>query len=176
MGTPQELILRVEALCAEAEKWVGTKESGGENKGPEVEAFQKAVDGVAQGEPWCMAFVQYCLKAVGGCDLPVSERVMTVWEKAPAELKISAPERGCLAIWRQKHGTAGHTGIVLEVLSDTQVRTVEGNTTSGVVLDREGDGVYRRDRAIRPVMGSLEIVGWLRCWLPPKPEEYGPAF
>jgi len=34
-------------------------EEGGDNKGPWVERFQKAVDGKAQGEPWCLAAVQF---------------------------------------------------------------------------------------------------------------------
>lgn len=46
-----------ETLCQylidEAKKWIGTTESGADNCGPEVELFQKAVDGKSQGEAWC---------------------------------------------------------------------------------------------------------------------------
>jgi len=54
----------IHPLVEEALKWVGTMEKGGDNKGPEVEEFQKAVDGKAQKEPWCMAYVQFCIKKV----------------------------------------------------------------------------------------------------------------
>src|SRR3954465_14170703 len=50
-------------LCFEAEKWIGVEEES-ENKGRAVEKFQRAVDGKASGEPWCAAFVQFCVMEV----------------------------------------------------------------------------------------------------------------
>ena len=44
-----------------AEACVGIREQGGNNKGPLVELMQKTVDGKAQAEAWCMAFVQSML-------------------------------------------------------------------------------------------------------------------
>jgi hypothetical protein len=43
-----------------AKKYVGTKEDPKkDNSGELIVLFQKAVDGKAQGEPWCMAFTQF---------------------------------------------------------------------------------------------------------------------
>ncbi len=41
------------SLVEVATKYIGIKESTNHNDGPEVEMFQKAVDGKAQGESWC---------------------------------------------------------------------------------------------------------------------------
>ena len=43
-------------LIHEAKRWVGVTEVGGNNRGQVVEIFQKAVGGVANGQPWCMDF------------------------------------------------------------------------------------------------------------------------
>jgi len=40
-------------LIAEATKYVGVREVGGPNKGPDVEMFQRYTDGKAVGESWC---------------------------------------------------------------------------------------------------------------------------
>ena len=48
-------------LCFEAKKWVGVKEEGA-NSGQLIKIFQRACDNKAEQEPWCMAFVQYCIK------------------------------------------------------------------------------------------------------------------
>lgn len=44
---------KIPFLILEARRWVGTTEVGGNNKGQLVEMWQKSVDKVAQGEPWC---------------------------------------------------------------------------------------------------------------------------
>ena len=41
------------SLIEVATKYIGIKEATNHNDGPEVEMFQKAVDGKAQGESWC---------------------------------------------------------------------------------------------------------------------------
>lgn len=157
-----------EMLIAEATKWVGTRETA-QNKGPEIEAFQKAIDGHASGQAWCMSFVQYCLEQLGGSDLIKSSHCLNVWNKSPKQLRISKPVLGCLMLWRKKGTAQGHVGIVVEVLDENRVATIEGNTGPQSVVSREGDGVYRKLRAIRPVMGNLEVVGFLKCWFKDSP-------
>ena len=51
-------------LIFEARRWVGMTEIGGNNRGQVVEMFQRAVDGKASGEPWCAAFVFFCVGMV----------------------------------------------------------------------------------------------------------------
>ena len=56
----------------EAERQVGIVESGGNNRGPEVEAFLTAV-GHPPGAPWCAAFIRCCIERSAlmlGLDLP----------------------------------------------------------------------------------------------------------
>ena len=96
-------------LIDQAEKWIGIKESGGANKGPEVEMFQKAVDNKAQGESWCMAFCQFCLQQVENnnnirTNLFQSEHCMTVWNKSPENMRMEVLTPGCIVIWR--HGNS----------------------------------------------------------------------
>lgn len=155
---------RTEALIAEALKWYGTKEVGGDNQGPAVETFQKAVDRTASGEPWCMAFCQYVLNASGGSDLFKSEHCLTVWEKSPPQLRRGVPVAGCIAIWTMVGTSKGHCGIVVLPHRDVMV-TLEGNTGPGPGIEREGDGVYLKARPISKISGTMELQGFLWPWL-----------
>lgn len=154
------------AVLAEAHKWVGTKESGGNNHGTQVELFQKAVDGVAEGEPWCMAFIQFCVKQVE-VELNIhslikrSEHCLTVFRNSPASLRSTEPQIGCIVIWQ--HGTSerGHTGIIHSVCDDGTIITVEGNTNADGSSD--GDGVYIKKRHLKGD-GDMHIVGYLKAF------------
>ncbi len=153
-----------ERLLQVASKYIGTKEEGGDNKGAQVEEFQKAVDDKALCESWCMAFVQFCIKQVEKLTgeesrLASSEHCLTVWNGTPKDLRVSSPEPGCVVIWRHGDSTSGHTGIVVSVSPDSFV-TIEGNTGPGAGVVREGDGVYQKTRTLA---GSeqMKIVGFL---------------
>ena len=161
---PSSQIDRAELLIAEASKWIGVREKGA-NRGADVEAFQKAVDGVAQGEPWCAAFLFFCLDRIGGTDLFKSEHCLTVWNQSQRDLRLVSPERGAIVIWRRQGTTSGHAGIVKEVVSCIRMRTIEGNTGPGSELIREGDGVYEKTRPTIRGTGKLELVGFLWPWL-----------
>lgn len=161
---------------------VGTQEVGGANKGALVERFQKAVDGKAQGESWCLAFLQFCIREVdalglahgdmSGSPLPRSEWVKLFWESAPIPLKrkpTEAPDPGMLIVWRQYGANGqptdkGHIGLVTGIDPATShVLTIEGNTSGGAGLNRDGDGVYRRSRNPQGD-GPLRVVGYLKVW------------
>jgi hypothetical protein len=165
---------KIQKLCDMASKLVGVKESG-KNKGKMVEEFQKAVDGKAQGEPWCMAFVQYCIKKsdeFGGDKswLFKTEHVLTCWNKSPREARLNKPEVGSVIIWNYyKNGkptSSGHTGIVEKIIDSKTMITIEGNTGDGSAINREGDGVYRRKRMIGN-SGSFVLLGYLKPWKNP---------
>lgn len=153
-------------LVEVAKRFIGVKEKG-DNRGPEVEAFQKALDGKAAGEPWCMAFVQYCILEVEKArntksKVSKSEHCLTVWNKSPKELRLKEPEVGCLIIWQFGNTSSGHVGIVTKVNKNT-VETVEGNTGDGSGVVREGDGVYARRRS---KLGSqkMKVLGYLKVF------------
>jgi hypothetical protein len=150
-------------LIEEASKWIGVQEKG-TNKGPEVEAFQKYVDGVAVKEPWCAAFVMFCVGHVETREkirtrLFKTEHVLTMWNKTPKELRCAQPKEGCIVLWVKTGTTSGHCGIITKVHSDS-IETIEGNTSPSSKVEREGDGVYKKTRALAQV-GSLKIVGFL---------------
>lgn len=164
-------------LLNEANSWIGTKESP-TNKGQLVELFQKVVDGKAQGEAWCMAFVQWCVRRAykqfaiahphvsGYLDnvLFASEHCLTVWHKTPALARTTNPYPGCIVIWQHGDTSSGHTGIVVAMLPGDKMATIEGNTGSGQGVVREGDGVYSRVRSIKGE-GNMKVVGFLEPYV-----------
>lgn len=168
---PAEPMSMGDYIVKEAIKWVGVREKGGSNKGPEVEMFQKAVDGRASGEPWCMAFVQFVVKQVAKAHglmdhLYDTEHCLTAFNGSPVSSRIplSQVKPGDIVIWRHGSSTSGHTGFIEAVNRDTygeivSLRTIEGNTSDASM--REGDGVYRRLRS--PFNeGTMRVVGFLR--------------
>jgi len=170
------------ALAAIAETYVGLTEVGGDNQGQMVERFQRAVDGKAQKEAWCLALVWHCiLEAQVLCEkitmqsfeeqpeLFKTEHVMTMWNKSPKIQRITEPAPGVLALWQHfKNGKAtgmGHVGIITRHITGTSVLDVEGNTSNpdhGMV--RNGDGIYLKKRDLKYYYGSLRPVGLLSVW------------
>ena len=169
------LALSKEALLIhEAKRWVGITEQGGNNRGQMVELFQRAAGGLANGEPWCMAFAQFCIQAVDNlvtdCEglrekspLFKSEHCLIVWNKSQA-LKIDSPKPGCLCIWQHGQTASGHVGIIVDLNADGSIMTVEGNTSSADAGNqREGDGVWLKRRRLN-TGGSLRVKGFLKVW------------
>lgn len=152
------------AFLEEATKWVGVKEKGGNNKGPEVERFQKAVDGKAQAEAWCMAFMQFCVKEIEKrynvkSKIARSEGCTDCYDRTPADMKMKSPKKGALVIWNYKGSWKGHTGVVRS-FNDDRIYTIEGNTGDGEGVVRDGDGVFKRDRS-RWGEGNMQIKGYI---------------
>jgi hypothetical protein len=158
-----------------AKSYIGTKESGGDNKGPQVEEFQKAI-GKAESESWCVSFIQYCVKKVdaelGGeaNKLSQTELVLKLWNDGK-DLRIDKPEPGCLILWEHykdgKRTGLGHAGIVTSVSRDgATVMTVEGNTSDGSGIERNGDGVYARQRAtVSSANSTMKVLGFMKPWV-----------
>lgn len=166
-----EFVSPPEALARVAESYVGVIELGGDNRGPEVEEFQKSVNGKAEGQSWCMDFVQYCVEKAGAKfnwrpTLFKSEGVLEVWQKSRGCAQAQIPKRGLIAIWIMNGTQSGHCGIVISVSKDgTLFETVEGNTGPGKDVIREGDGVYEKTRhlAARSNMErrGMRLLGFL---------------
>jgi len=155
-----------ERLCQLVTGEVGTKESGGDNHGARVEEYQKAVDNLARGESWCMAFVQWAIKQVEAemgvkSVLFKTEHCLTAWNKTDKKHRV-APDKvvpGCVMIWQHGDTANGHTGIVIAD-KKMNVQTVEGNTSDGQGVNRNGDGVYARLRSKAPI-GTMKVVGFI---------------
>lgn len=158
-------------LIKEVKKYIGIVEQG-DNAGKMVEEFQKAVDGKAQHESWCCAFMMYCISKVEeetgfSSILPKTEHCLTLWNKSPEECKSSIPKVGYLIVWQfYKDGKAtsnGHIGIVTSI-EGARVKTIEGNTGPGSNVERNGDGVYEKSRSISG-SDSMKVVGFLNPFL-----------
>lgn len=185
--TPKEVLaFKVRMLRFEVKRWVGTKEGKGDNTGQIVEMFQKAVDGKAQKEAWCMAFIQYCAKKVDEMYdeyvqqstahktwLYPSEHCQTVYNRSPKEALLAEPEVGCVVIfswWKNGQPTTnGHAEVVTDI-EHGQLVTVGGNTSNpedafNESTEREGDGVFMKRRKYPDSQqGSLRILGFVKVW------------
>lgn len=146
-----------------AEACVGIHESGGNNHGPMVELIQKTI-GRAEGESWCMAFIQTMLayaELKTGIESPVypSEGCLEVWEKTPIFKRVKVqPLKYAIVVWKhEKSPGHGHTGVVIEPVKDSHLLTLEANTTG----DSGVDGIYLKRRDwIRN--GDLRTLGFLK--------------
>ena len=154
-----------ERLVEYANYYVGVHEATGHNDGVNVEEFQKAVDGKASGESWCMAFVQFCVKNVAGEQEPpapislfATEHCMTAWNKS-TNSRSDEPKKGFIVIWNHEGTSNGHTGIITDVDGDT-LYTIEGNTSDSSHVEANGDGVYLKKRN-KYKTGNMKVVGFI---------------
>lgn len=78
--------------------------------------------------------------------------------------KSDVPVKGSFVFWQKyvdgKAEWTGHCGVVSEVYSDTQFKTIEGNTSNNG--SRNGDGVYSLLRTVKKeVKDGLKIIGFI---------------
>lgn len=161
-------------MCA-VKACIGEHEVGGNNKGTFVELCQETVDNSANGESWCMAFVQSMLAYVEAklniiSPIYSSENCLEVWENtSDAQIVQNYPLPGAITIWRHtkskdarktknpngvgkrafRYSGAGHTGFILLYDNDPQepdMTTIEGNTSSDAPKTNSCDGVYEKKR------------------------------
>jgi hypothetical protein len=103
-----------------------------------------------QGQPWCAAFVQWCLRKNGMwwsaqypyyCpSIEASAKAHGMWH--------STPRAGDLVLFSFGYNEAVHIGFVEKVLDSSRIQTIEGNTSSGSGGSQtNGGGVYRRIRS-----------------------------
>ena len=163
--TDEQKALFLTTLHDLAVSQVGVREVGN-NDGPEVDEYQKAVDGREGNEAWCMAFVQWLVKSteeklgVRLVNFKRTEHCLTLWASAKKRgTAVQHPEPGDIMIMQHGGTTNGHTGIVI-VANPDNVRTIEGNTGPGG--GREGDGVYYKTRPLFGPKDRLHIVGFVR--------------
>jgi hypothetical protein len=144
---------------------VGVTEVGGDNRGQWVETYQRAV-GIPPGSPWCAAFVRYRLEAAAeklDREIPTgfpdtgwvpsyvewskANKLWVAGSAAKADPSLVRPG-DLVAYWFQAKGRCAHIGIVVEQPTSTGFVAVEGNTgpDSGTTIERDGDGVYRKQR------------------------------
>lgn len=156
---------RVEAVLAEAKRYLGVKEEPiGSNHGTCVSYWLKEA-GVADGLPWCAAFVHSMgVQALGRTNwkLPTTASVaaLAAWGATQGTVLKTLPKRGdVFLLWEPGLVPArfGHTGFVTSVNHST-ISTIEGNTNDGG--SREGFGVFARERPIQP---STRYLRWVEA-------------
>lgn len=154
----------VEAVLRRALAQDGVRETGGANRGAQVETFLRAV-GLAPGNPWCAAFVYWAIAgeaAARQIEPPFLRSgycpAIHAWAQSAGILRTT-PERGDAFLLLRDYPEgrfASHIGLVTSV-SSGRYSTIEGNTNGGG--SAEGDGVYQRSR---PNDNRSVFVRWAR--------------
>jgi hypothetical protein len=148
----REKLVRAELAAAK----LGIHEVGANNHGPWVKKFL-AETGLPEGYAWCDAFQSYEEHGVAGHKLPIESASVGQTYATAKRLGwvVTRPRRGDLVLYNWEGAGppfADHIGLVVKVLSlgaTLKLRTVEGNTSSGVAGSQsDGDGVWLRTRVI----------------------------
>jgi hypothetical protein len=136
---------------------IGVREKTGKNDGVHVEKYLRNV-GMPKGNPWCAAYVRYGFDSCG-----VRTKI-TAWSPTahnPKKIvwkqgfrKDPKAGRDVFTVWYVSLKRVGHTGFYLSMPNPVTVETVEGNTSVGG--SRNGDGVYRRKRALNSLYSICE--------------------
>lgn len=135
--------------------FVGTKEVGN-NGGYWVTKFLKSV-GLRPGNPWCAAFVSFCLDSAdiktmrvrSGLARHFISKNKTIKATKVLQTNMKIP-MGSVVVWRRGTTTFGHVGFV-DKWEGKSGTTIEGNTTSGKGgKEWDGGGVWYRKRTINP--------------------------
>ena len=123
--------------------------------------------GLDEGYPYCAACVSlwtdkadapYPATKKGGKlntaatrDLRSAECAVSPGEIIRGEVR---PDSGSVAVWQKGNGVYGHAGILTRMTSRRCFYAIEANTTpseaSSAEAERDGGGVYRRHRCLRP--------------------------
>lgn len=165
-----------------ANKYLQVREATNRNDAPEIDMFLRYL-GLPKGLAWCAAFSLYNYKEASDVlrikqPFPRYGRVSMLWstcQNNPLKYRaITADEvrfgsvrlqPGDLPVWANgviKGGDFnGHTGLVIQQLSSRSFSSIEGNTQPGPQGNqRDGGGVYIRERAINP--GNFRVLGFCR--------------
>lgn len=100
-----------------------------------------------QGSYWCAAFVSWCFKKAFGES--VAKALLGHWPFVYCPTLYNkttnkTPIKGSVVLfWNNSLGRASHTGLVVDVTSTT-ITTIEGNTSAGNTVVRNGGGVAKK--------------------------------
>lgn len=156
------LLNPVELVLEEAKKYLGLVESPRlSNRATEIDFWLKECH-VPFGNPWCAAFVTGVIRQALGRGSPVylnaSVQRIVEWAESLRTIGVwqDKPEIGDLfVIYFDSLKRFGHVGFVSEIVSDTEFKTVEGNSNSDG--SRDGYGVVSNKRKIT---NNIKFIRW----------------
>lgn len=136
------------------------EEPKGSNSGPEVNQYLASV-GLGKGNPWCMAFVYWCVNEAAKQQavknpLVKTGSVLDQWKRTKLRLlpaRSGGIKPGDIFIM-DFGGGKGHTGFI-EMIENGIAHTIEGNTNDEG--GREGYEVCRRQRTITSFKGVIQL-------------------
>lgn len=167
----------VETLARIAESQIGVREVGGNNKGPQVQAYQAATWLAGTGWKWCAAFVCWCIyqalqihgepkgwkrpRTAGAYDLENwgnglhphgSNKGWKVFKFTPE----TPPRRGDIITF-----TWSHVGIVTGYDAAAKlIYTIEGNAGTAMASDSHaGDGVVAKKHHVTKCRRLIRFIG-----------------
>jgi cell wall-associated NlpC family hydrolase len=158
-----------ESLVVTALTKLGVKESGGNNKGKELQPFFAAdnykPNATDDGYAWCASFVCWCFQVVlagrsvsfkrpttpsafGFIDWSLAQDSSTNTKRNP----MDDIKRGDLVVFK-----FSHIGIALADAKDGKIQTIDGNTNAAG--SREGNMVAKKTRSVSQVSARIRIRG-----------------
>jgi hypothetical protein len=149
----------VQAVLAKADSQNGVREVGGQNQGPEVEAYQARCRARVGVDPWCACFVGWSGSEVAGESWPLPLTAgcaqLGAFARAHSALR-DQPEFGAVfLIWSEHLQRFHHCGFVSMVGQGVPCATIEGNTNEDG--SPEGIGVFARTRTFHP---ADRFIAW----------------
>ena len=143
-------------IINEAAKYVGVFESPPNSNKVifNTEYYGKEVSGA--NYPWCCTYVWYVFKHAGASNLFCGGQKTAYTPTAANYYKsigrwYSTPKVGDLVFFSFNASRINHIGIVVEVISPSKIKTIEGNTSTG--NDRNGGTVMYRERSTKNIVG-----------------------
>lgn len=152
----------IERMITLARGEVGVKETT-KNQGPGISKYWTATsykNGYNDRQPWCAALVSWCVKNAN--ILPSNHNPNTAsafafesWGRnlgkyATVSMNPQSISRGDIVVY-----TFSHIGIATNNSVEKRFRNIEGNTNAAG--DREGNGVWEKDRPLSSVRSKITI-------------------
>lgn len=140
---------------------IGTRESGGANRGTRVEEYLDSAGG-KPGQPWCAAFVKWvfdkaCIPTTINVYSPSAQNKKNlVWYKKKSYKSPVSGDVFCLYYPKLKR--IGHTGFYHRAVNEKIYESVEGNSNDGG--SREGIGVFKLKK--RSLNATYSISRWTK--------------
>lgn len=149
--------VKASVIIAKAKSYVGTKESPANSNNVifNTDYYGKPVSGSSY--PWCCAFLWDIFRMCGASSLFYGGKkcaytpTLANWFKSN-DAFFTTPKVGDIVFYQFKGSSRiNHVGIVIEVISGTKIKTIEGNTSSS--SDANGGAVEIRTRTTTYVKG-----------------------